>query len=163
MEVLNCFNKHFILSGSLSDSVGPVSVKLCTDLSRYTGQPFNSPFSVQEVHKAFKALKAWDHRKSPGPDLIDSYFLKPATDFVAEPLTNHFKSHSGKEWNTFSVVLYSVLKGVDPAILTNYRPISNPSVLANILEALVSEQATTFLHSNAILRKYQSGFGKKKT
>lgn len=118
--------------------MGPVSVKLFTDLPGYTGQPFNLPFSIQEVHKAFKALKALDHRKSSGPDLIDSYFLKPVADFVAEPLTNLFnltveKNEIPSVWK--SAFVLPLLKGVDPAILTNYRPISNLSVLAKVLES----------------------------
>ena len=48
MEILNCFNKHFISSGSLFDFACSVSVKPCTDWSVFL------PFSVQEVHKALK-------------------------------------------------------------------------------------------------------------
>ena len=60
-----------------------------------------------------------------------------------------------------SAFVLPLLKGGDPAILTNYRPISNLSVLAKVLEALVSEQVKLFLHSNSILSKFQSGFRKK--
>uniref|UniRef100_A0A3P9K1B3 Reverse transcriptase domain-containing protein n=1 Tax=Oryzias latipes TaxID=8090 RepID=A0A3P9K1B3_ORYLA len=162
IEVLNCFNKHFISSSSLFDSEGADFVKPCTDPPEYTGPPFNFvPFTIQEVHKALKAL---DHKKSPGPDLIDPYFLKLAADFVAEPLTILFNlTVETKEipsiWK--SAFVLPLLKGGDPAILANYRPISNLSVLCKILESLVSEQLKYFLFSNSILSKYQSGFRKK--
>ena len=45
---------------------------------------FTVPFTVKQVHKALKTL---DHRKPPGPDLIEPYFLQIAADFVAQPLT----------------------------------------------------------------------------
>ena len=60
-EVLNCFNKHFLLSGSLFDSTGAAPVTPCTDPPRFLGELFNFvPFTVQQVHKALKTL---DHRK----------------------------------------------------------------------------------------------------
>ncbi|KAL4006490.1 solute carrier family 24 (sodium/potassium/calcium exchanger), member 5 [Sarotherodon galilaeus] len=154
---MNCFNKHFISSGSLFDSLNPVSVKSGTNLPVYTGQPFNFvPFSVQEVCKGLKLL---DPRKSPGPDLLDPYFLKLAADFVAEPLTTLFNltldmNEIPSVWKSAFVI--PLLQGGDPAVLTNYRPISNLSVLAKVLEALVCEQLKEFLHTNAILSEYQS-------
>jgi hypothetical protein len=39
------------------------------------------------VHKALKSL---DQRKSAGPDLLDTCFLKLAADFIAEPLAYLF-------------------------------------------------------------------------
>ena len=87
MDILNCFNKHFISSGFLFEFNCFVSVKPCTDVPVYTGQSFNIPFSVQEVHETLKTL---DPRKPSGPDLIDPYFLKLAADFVAEPVAYHF-------------------------------------------------------------------------
>lgn len=46
-------------------------------------------------------------------------------------------------------------------LLNNYRPISKLSVLAKILEMLVSEQLKEFLCKNDILTKHQSGFRKQ--
>ena len=60
-----------------------------------------------------------------------------------------------------SAFVLPLFKGGDPAILNNHRPISNLSVLAKILETLVSKQLKEFLYSNAILSPYQSGFRKK--
>lgn len=54
-----------------------------------------------------------------------------------------------------------LLKGRDPATLNNYRPVSNLSVLAKILEALVANQLKEFLYENNIFSSYQSGFRKK--
>lgn len=69
--------------------------------------------------------------------------MKLAADFVAVPLTYLFNLTVENEeipriWKSAFVI--PLLKGGDPAILNNYRPISNLSVLAKILEGLVSDQ-----------------------
>lgn len=97
-----------------------------TNSDMFFGVPFTFvPFSVQQVHKALKCL---NQRKPPGPDLIEPYFVKMAGDFIAQPLTILFNlSIENKEipsvWKSGFVV--PILKGGDPAVFTNYRPISN--------------------------------------
>lgn len=161
VDVLNCFNEHFVSVGSLFESTGVVAVTPCTDPPVFSGEPFNFvSFTVQQVHGALKAL---DHRKPPGPDLIEPYFLKKAADFVAEPLNLFNLSIQNNEipsvWK--SAFVTPLFKGGDPAVLTNYRLISNLCVLSKILESLVSDQIKEFLYSNEILSKLQSGFRKK--
>ena len=55
----------------------------------------------------------------------------------------------------FLLLKFPLLKG--PIQLNNYRPISNLSLVAKILESLVSNQLKDFLQTNAII----SGFRKK--
>ncbi len=86
-EMLNCFNKHFVSSGFLFDKVNTSSSALAP--LAVAESPLNSefnfrPFSVAEVHKALTKL---DPKKPAGPDNIGVYFLKLASDFIAEPLT----------------------------------------------------------------------------
>ena len=52
------------------------------------------------------------------------------------------------------------MKGGDPTKLDNYRPISKLSVIAKILESIVSEQLKEFLVDKNILSMFQSGFRK---
>lgn len=47
---------------------------------------------------------------------------------------------------------------LSPAVLPSYRPTSDLCVLAKAPEALVREQFKEFVHTNAVLSKYQSGF-----
>ena len=124
-EMLNCFNEHFVSSGRLFDSVSSVSLQPCVDEPVRAG-PTSSflPFSVQEVHKALKPL---DQRKPAGPDLLDPCFLKLAADFIAEPLTYLLNLTLGcneipKIWKS-AFVLPLLIKGGDPTLLNNYRPI----------------------------------------
>lgn len=117
-------NKHFISSGSLFHPSCSASVKPSTDgLVSVTGQSFNFiPFSVQEVHKALKALDPFS-----GADLVGLYFLKLAADFIAEPLTYCFNitvKHTEIPMMWKSAFVFPLFKGGDPTILNNYRPIS---------------------------------------
>lgn len=68
--------------------MGAVFGKPWSALSVYTGETFNFvPFLIYEFHKALKAI---DHRHFSGPDLIGSYFLILAADFVARAFYNPF-------------------------------------------------------------------------
>ncbi len=49
---------------------------------------------------------------------------------------------------------------LDPTILSNYRPISNLSFISKALEKAVLVQLQSFLESNSIFEKFQSGFRK---
>ena len=60
-----------------------------------------------------------------------------------------------------SAFVFPLLKGGDPTVLNNYRPISKLSVLAKVMETLVNEQLKEFLTINNILSNFQSGFRKK--
>lgn len=50
------------------------------------------------------------------------------------------------------------MKGGDHKAINNYRPILKLSFLANILDALVSEQLESFLTRHNIVQPQQSGF-----
>lgn len=114
-----------------------------------------------------KFYKNLDPRKSPTPDLFNPFFFfffKLTADFVADPLAFLFnltleRNESPSAWKSDCVL--PLFKGGNPAILTNYRPISNLSVLAKLLDNLASEQDKLFLYSNSILSNFQSGFKKK--
>lgn len=56
-----------------------------------------------------------------------------------------------------SAFVLPLLKGGDPSLLDNYRPISKLSVLSKVLESLVSRQLKTYFQEN-ILNGMQSGF-----
>ncbi len=104
-----------------------------------------------------------DPRKPAGPDNFAVYYLKLAAVFTAEPLTYIYNiTLNSKEipqiWEMAHVL--SLLKGGELSSLSNYRPISNLSPLAKILESLVSDQLKDFLHSNSVLSCYKSGFRK---
>lgn len=83
-----------------------------------------------DVHKALKSV---DINKSPVPDCVQPINLKLADDIILSPLTYLFNPSLdtgvipkiGK--SAFAVPL---LKGGDPTILDDYRPISKLCVLS---------------------------------
>ena len=89
--ILNCFNEHFISSGSLFESLHSdpgQNVDSSPPPSHPVAQPFNFTFiEAIEVHKALQHL---DPHKSAGPDKLPPHFLKLAADFIAAPLTYLF-------------------------------------------------------------------------
>lgn len=57
-----------------------------------------------------------------------------------------------------SAFVLPLLKGGDPSVLDNYRPISRLSVIAIAFDSLVNEQLKHFSSDNKILSQTQSGF-----
>src|SRR3984885_8230076 len=59
-------------------------------------------------------------------------------------------------------IITPILKqsGLDPSVLSNYRPISNVSFLSKIIEKIVATQLIKYLDSNNLLPPRQSGFRK---
>ncbi len=106
--------------------------------------------SVLTVSDVNKALKHLDMTTSAGPDNLDLCFLKQAAHCIAVPLTNILNLYLNTNvipsiWKSAFVV--PLLKGGDPSILNNDRPISKLSILVKVLESLVSDQLKDFLNN----------------
>lgn len=125
VEMLNCFNEHFISSGLLFDSAVPMGVEPVFDDSTVFDNSFIfSPFAITNVHKALKELNP---RKAASPDHLEPFFLKLKADFIAEPITHIFNlllvtNIVPKVWK--SAYVLPLFKGGDPSVTNNYRPIS---------------------------------------
>lgn len=165
--ILNSFNKHFISSGSLFESLHTHKESdnqrvFMSPPQKSLEQTFNlAPLDVVEV---LRALKMLDPDKSAGPDKLEPYFLREAADFIAEPLTHIFNltianNEIPQVWK--SAYVLPLLKGGDPSSLNNYRPISKLCILAKVLEKLISEQLKDFLDTHGLLSRHQSGFRKQ--
>lgn len=88
-----------------------------------------APFSVVEVHRELHNL---DLSKSAGPDNLEPFFLRSAVDFIAEPLCHIFnlslsENNIRRIWK--SAYVLPLLKGGDPSVVNNYRPISKLCIL----------------------------------
>ena len=139
------FNMKFFNSASHS---AVKSVNLGNNASDVHHMFNLTPFTVAEVHKALKHLNP---RKPSGPDHLEPRFLKLAADLIAEPLTHLFNLSLASNkipmiWKAAYVL--PLLKGGDPNILNNYRPLSNLSVLSKVMESLVSEQVKDYVHTH---------------
>lgn len=166
--MLNYFNEHFITAGHLfdssnSDSAGTILNNEPAVLSHPSVDcPFNfEPVSVSEVCSMSKNL---DPKKSAGPDGLEPFFLRLAADSIAEPLSCIFNLSLStntlpKVWK--SAFVLPLLKGGEPSIVNNYRPISKLCILVKVFEKLVCDQLREFLALRNILNPLQSGFRKQ--
>ena len=87
-----------------------------------------------------------------------------AARIIAQPISHIFNLSIQSNvipdvWKTAHVL--PLLKGGDPTLLNNYRPISKLSILAKVLERLVNDQVKDYLSLNNILSPFQSGFRKQ--
>ena len=98
-------------------------------------------------------------------DTIPTHFLKKVLDTIIGDILKIVNSsiESGlfpDELKT--AVVRPLLKkpNLDPAILGNYRPISNLPFMGKVLEKVIFHQLEVFLQINGIHNKFQSGFRK---
>ena len=154
--ILNYFNEHFVSSGYLFGSLHPHQPDVqgvCPHSPVNAMAPgFDlTPFEVAEVHRALQQL---DLNKSAGPDNLEPFFLRSAADFIAEPLCHIFNLTISENeipsiWK--SAYVLPLLKGGDPSVVNNYRPISKLCALSKVLEKLVSEPLEGLLDANGLL------------
>lgn len=100
-------------------------------------------------------------RKATGHDNISAKLLKLNAVALARGITLLFNTsiESGSlpsDWKLANVI--PVSKGNSSQSVDNFRPISLIPVIAKVFEAVVSQQLSAYLLSNAILHSAQSGF-----
>ena len=162
----NAFNTHFKRAGHLFDELNAGLPQ--QTVHENTGSPaqndFDFNFSPILVTDVLRALSTLDPKKSSGPDGLDPYFLRLSAMVIAQPITDIFNLSLSTQslpevWKQAHVS--PLLKAGDPCDVNNYRPISNLSALAKILEGQVSTQVKNFLEAHLILTPMQSGFRAK--
>ena len=97
------------------------------------------------VEKAIDKLRVGS---APGPDRIPSIFFKKMKHVISEPLRIMFEVsfRTGSvplEWKIADVIPVFKGKG-SPSSVENYRPISLTSIVAKLMERVVSEQLVDF-------------------
>ncbi len=105
-----------------------------------------------------------DPKKAAGPDGLDPFFLKTSAPIIAKLITDIFNlSVSTRKFPDLWKQAYvtPLLKPGNPTKLNNYRPISDLSAMAKIMQSLASDQLKLFLESHNILNPMHSGFRAK--
>ena len=115
-------------------------------------------FTVDEVRSVLQSLPLG---KASGPDQINNRILREMSKELSNTLCDLFnKSLSTaslpSSWKEAHVC--AVFKKGDPAIVSNYRPISLLSNIDKVLERLVFKHVYNFLLDNNFLTSFQSGF-----
>ena len=98
--------------------------------------------------------------KATGPDGISGQMLLLCDDSVSIPLqiiySNILTSIYPDIWKLANVT--PIFKKGDKQLIKNYRPISLLPICGKILEKIIFNQLYTYLHTNNLITKNQSGF-----
>ena len=114
----------------------------------------------------FKALKALNPNKSPGPDRIHPRVLKELAKELKYPICKLFnrsisEGKSPVDWKEAEVrPIFKKGKKTTPG---NYRPVSLTSVMCKLLEGFIRQALYQHLVDNELLAKEQFGFCKGRT
>jgi hypothetical protein len=114
--------------------------------------------SEQEVLDQLKILKT---NKSYGPDGISPKLLKEAGSSISLSLSKLFNASLSTgifpaPWKLANV--HPIYKKNDPALITNYRPVSLLNIISKIFEKIVFKYLYNHLLDNTIITPFQSGF-----
>uniref|UniRef100_A0A667WJC6 Reverse transcriptase domain-containing protein n=1 Tax=Myripristis murdjan TaxID=586833 RepID=A0A667WJC6_9TELE len=96
-------------------------------------------------------------------DCIPTWFLKAVLPTVGRDIVNiiNCSLSSGIFPSHFKHAVVSPLlkkPSLDPAVFSNFRPISKLPFLSKILEKTVASQLISFMNENQVFEKFQSGF-----
>ena len=119
------------------------------------------PVNTEELTKIISQMSS----SSCSLDVVPTPFLKDVLDCAIGDIL--IIVNSSLESGVFptslkTAVVRPLIKkhNLDPAVLGNYRPISNLPFLGKILEKIVFQQLDIFLKTNNVHNKFQSGFRK---
>ncbi|XP_017304933.1 uncharacterized protein LOC108254458 [Diaphorina citri] len=120
-------------------------------------EPYNSPFNINELHKAFLKTKS----TAVGTDKVSYQMLNhlpnPALEFLLKIYnliwTNHIYPN---EWSK-TIVIPIQKKDKDPHSTSSYRPICLINCICKIFEKMVNFRLTFILEKYKLLSPFQSG------
>ena len=159
-EIAEAMNKHFTSIGPLlSDTIPNTGTCFNQYLKGVTDCTFQlRPVTVVQVSKLLDKLPV---KKATGLDDISNRLLKEASNAISNQITDIFNLSIAtgtfpKEWKMARVT--SIFKKDDRTDPNNYRPISVISAISKVFERLIFDQLYSYLQSNGLLAKTQSGF-----
>ena len=166
------FNDHFLsLANILASEAEPRNVdssnEMFDKLSHFCNNRLKTetnfsipPITVYEVGKFIEGLS---NRKAMGPEKIPVHLLKLALPYIVEPLTYVYNLCIKQNIYPSSLKIAKVVplpKSKDRSDPNNYRPISLLPILNKPLEKHVQKHLLSYMESNALFHKFQSGFRK---
>ena len=127
-------------------------------------EEIENEITMTEIGKYIDNL---DIKKACGDDKITNKlikFLRPSLVIILKDLFNmSFKyGYIPKNWKT-AIVTMIPKPGKDKYEVKNYRPISLINCLGKLLEKIITDKLYSFVNTNNIINKEQSGFQKNKS
>jgi hypothetical protein len=158
-KIAESFNKYFT-------NVGSNLAKMIPDVSENPTSYINlnninsiylDEVTEDEISKLIHGLK----NSSPGYDGIKADILKDTFRHYLTPLTHvlRLSLQNGYFPNELKIArVTAIYKAGDPAIFSNYRPVSVIPVFSKILEKLMYNRLITFFNRHQLLYPLQFGF-----
>ena len=125
-------------------------------------QPINGLTSITcSTNEVEHLLKTMRPDVATGPDSVSSIMLRNTASTISSPLTAIFNQSLAtgsvpSDWKRSNIT--PVYKKDDPALATNYRPISLLSLVSKVLERIIHNRLMRYLISNSYLSRFQFGF-----
>ena len=161
-ETANNFNKYFTTVGNTLAANLPQTGNDPIELIESNPDNFFCvPATPAEINNIILHSKS---KKSTGFDNIDSYIVKQIAPQIVNQLADIFNKSflTGIVPSKLKIAkVIPLYKAKDPALFSNYRPISLLPVFSKILERLMYNRLYNFLTEHNILSTNQFGFRKK--
>ena len=161
-ETANNFNKYFTTVGNTLAANLPQTGNDPIELIESNPDNFFCvPATPAEINNIILHSKS---KKSTGFDNIDSYTVKQIAPQIVNQLADIFNKSflTGIVASKLKIAkVIPLYKAKDPALFSNYRPISLLPVFSKILERLMYNRLYNFLTEHNILSTNQFGFRKK--
>lgn len=166
------FNDHFLkLASTLASKIEPKDdntfCEMIDNVKRFCENrlekdaSFSIPFmTVNEVGTSIEGL---DKKKAMGPEQIPVHLIQLALPYIVEPLTYIFNLCIEKNTFPSSLRIAKVIplpKSKDLSDPNNFRPISLLPILTKPLERHIQKHLLSYMESNKLFHKFQSGFRK---
>lgn len=158
-DIAELFNEHFTEIGPSLAAKLPTSSKRFDEYITPTKSTFTlDQISVADVQLLLKNIKT---DKATGLDKIPCRLVKEATQVIAVSLCYIFNKSisSGVFPVDFKMAKVTpIYKSELKDNMNNYRPISVISPIAKVFERIIYNQLYSYLQTNNLLSKHQSGF-----
>ena len=158
--ILNCSEKAQYFNEYFSQQCNPVINNSVLPLLRFLTNKRLDHLTIKD-NEIISLIRKIDPNKATGSDGISGQMLLLCDESVTLPLQIIFKNILKTSiyptiWKLANVT--PVFKNGDKQLIKNYRPISLLPICGKIFEKIIFNNMYTYLHTNNLLTKNQSGF-----
>ena len=162
-EIAEQFNIYFSEIGASISTSAPMPVKHYS--SHLQGNfPTNLFMRLTNTDEIINITRQFKSKLFEGFDKVSSKLIKETIEHIAMPLTHIINKslEMGVVPNNMKIAkLIPVFKSGDRKLFSNYRPISILPEFSKVMEKIVNDRLTDFLHQQNIIYEHQYGFRKK--
>ena len=159
-EIAKIMNEYFVakiqnIVSGLKDTGQEISG--CEKIME--GKNLSLSFNYVSVNKVKKLLKSLKNKKSTAVDMLDSYSVKIAADYIVQPLHHVISLMQEKFpscWKSTKII--PLHKKGSTLKKEHYRPVAILSPLSKVLEKVVYEQLYSYFSKNKLFSESLHGY-----